>query len=239
MNPRLLQLTLVAAAALSNVGSAQAELITLPEVPITVADCRPSDRWGVVNGRARCVPNSPPDTCANHGYWSTDQGGGSAYVPGVGTCYNQKPVPVYVPQPVPQNPAAYILTASGNETMNGYNCRSRIERYQNGSGTAVYNGVSENGAAANGTANHTCDPAALVTPWGYDLGVFFRDFPYLVRDPGTLGPAMQYFRDRGCAILSDNAGLKSQLQNLIGYWPQDPYAGGGYLNYAVCSSAVY
>ncbi len=146
---------------------------------------------------------------------------------------------MYVPQPVPQNPAAYILTASGNETMNGYNCRSRIERYQNGSGTAVYNGVSENGAAANGTANHTCDPAALVTPWGYDLGVFFRDFPYLVRDPGTLGPAMQYFRDRGCAILSDNAGLKSQLQNLIGYWPQDPYAGGGYLNYAVCPSAVY
>ncbi len=101
MNPRLLQLTLAAAAALSMIGSAQAELTTLPEVPITVADCRPGDEWTVVNGRARCTPKLPKDTCQNHGYWPTDQGGGSAWVPGVGTCYNDKPPPVYVPPPPP------------------------------------------------------------------------------------------------------------------------------------------
>ena len=76
--------------------AARAELITLPPVPVTVADCRPGDEWKhAPNGIMRCFPKQPPapppDNCSNHGLYSTNQGGGSTFVPGVGTCYNAAP----------------------------------------------------------------------------------------------------------------------------------------------------
>ncbi len=103
MSPRLI---LAAVAVLTSARPAWAELITLPGVPITVADCRAGDEWRVNDGVARCQPKRPPDTCQNHGYWPTDQGGGSAWVPGVGTCYT-----AYIPPPPPP-PACYY---SGNQ----------------------------------------------------------------------------------------------------------------------------
>ncbi len=100
-------LILAATAALACLRPAWAELITLPEVPITVADCKPGYEWRTVGGVARCTPKIT-DTCQNHGYWPTDQGGGSAWVPGVGTCYT-----AYIPPPPPPPPPACYY--SGNQ----------------------------------------------------------------------------------------------------------------------------
>ena len=72
---------------------AHAEIINLPAVPITVADCRAGYHWEVYGGITRCRPNLPPDNCENHGLWSYDQGGGSTWIPGVGPCYYQRPPP--------------------------------------------------------------------------------------------------------------------------------------------------
>ena len=97
-------------ATLVSVGSAQAELITLPEKPFTVADCRPGDEWQLgANGIMRCVKKyvPPPDNCGNHGLYATNQCGGSTWVPGVGTCYT-----AYIPPPPPPPPACYY---SGNQ----------------------------------------------------------------------------------------------------------------------------
>lgn len=98
MPSRLKPIALLIAIGLSlSIPAARAELITLPAVPVTVADCRPGDHWGRVNGIARCVPDQPPapvDTCNNHGLYATNQGGGSTFVPGVGTCYKAYVPPV-------------------------------------------------------------------------------------------------------------------------------------------------
>ncbi len=109
MSHRLAHIGLAAAAAISSIGYARAELITLPEGPFTVADCRPGDEWRLApNGIMRCFPKPvppPPDNCGNHGLYATNQGGGSTWVPGVGTCYT-----AYIPPPPP--PACYY---SGNQ----------------------------------------------------------------------------------------------------------------------------
>lgn len=88
---------------------AHAEVINLPAVPITVADCRPSDEWRAVGGIARCQPKFV-DSCSNHGLYANDQGGGSTFVAGVGTCYY-----AYTPPPPPacryalnSNPSFYL-----------------------------------------------------------------------------------------------------------------------------------
>lgn len=97
MNSRLKPIAFLIAVGIPlSIPAARAELITLPAVPVTVADCRPGDHWGRVNGIARCVPDAPPpapDNCGNHGLYTTDQGGGATFVPGVGTCYNPRPAP--------------------------------------------------------------------------------------------------------------------------------------------------
>lgn len=68
-------------------GAAKAQIIKMPPVAMTVADCRAGDEWRTVNGISKCQPKQPPDTCENHGLYSTNQGSGSTFVPGVGTCY--------------------------------------------------------------------------------------------------------------------------------------------------------
>jgi hypothetical protein len=44
-------------------GEAQAQLVKLPAVPFTVADCHPGDHWGSSpshGGLLRCLTNNPP-----------------------------------------------------------------------------------------------------------------------------------------------------------------------------------
>lgn len=96
-------------------GAAKAQIIKLPAVAMTVADCRAGDEWRTVNGISKCQPKQPPDTCENHGLYSTNQGSGSTFVPGVGTCY----YPYSPPPPACQ----YGPTVSNNSVaLIGYNC---------------------------------------------------------------------------------------------------------------------
>ena len=82
-----------------SMSSAQAQIINMPSVPMTVSDCRPGYHWEVYGGITRCRPDLPPDTCANHGLYAWDQGGGSTWIGGVGTCYYP-----YTPPPPPPPP---------------------------------------------------------------------------------------------------------------------------------------
>ncbi|CAJ0806988.1 hypothetical protein LMG18095_04533 [Ralstonia thomasii] len=65
MRKKLLVLATVGGVVLSGVlwESAQAQLIQLPSVPFTVADCHAGDHWGPSpshGGLLRCLPNNPP-----------------------------------------------------------------------------------------------------------------------------------------------------------------------------------
>ncbi|MCY0853656.1 hypothetical protein [Cupriavidus sp. D39] len=160
---------------------AKAELITLPAVPVTVADCRPGDHWGRVNGIARCVPDQPPapvDTCNNHGLYTTNQGGGSTFVPGVGTCYNAAPTgPVC--KYANGNPYYMVVVGPGNCNGADSGC--------SGTGIGVAWGTSGFGVFNNtdylpGGALNNLDPDnlqrtrawidATLSSWGYYKGAY-------------------------------------------------------------------
>lgn len=223
----------IAIATLLSISAARAELITLPAVPITVADCRLGDHWGRVNGIARCVSDTPPpialDNCTKHGLFDTNQGGGSTWIPGVGTCYNAPVAPAYS--------RIYAIAADLQEGMNHTSQSVQILRNaMDGSGwSRIYQAAT----------NEWYGQAALL-PWGYDLSPFLAT-GQTIRDPSTLRPPMQFFLDRGCQILSDNGGMANVIAPYgsgSGY-DLTPLAGNSfgssrrsYWNWAVCTNDV-
>ncbi|KAF3458130.1 hypothetical protein GO278_005090 [Ralstonia solanacearum] len=98
--------------------SAHAQLIKLPAVPFTVADCNPGQHWGTSpshGGLARCLTNNPPaaPTCPG----GTVQTAAPVWN---GESWSQ-PVCAAVPPPAPPSPppAGHVLVATTNTNSCG------------------------------------------------------------------------------------------------------------------------
>lgn len=120
MRKKLFTAAAVGAAALCGAlwSSAHAQLIKLPAVPFTVADCNPGQHWGTSpshGGLARCLTNNPPPapTCPG----GTVQTAAPVWN---GESWSQ-PVCAAVPPPAPPSPppAGHVLVATTNTNSCG------------------------------------------------------------------------------------------------------------------------
>ncbi|ANJ76615.1 hypothetical protein K6V72_27420 [Ralstonia insidiosa] len=104
-------------------GEAQAQLVKLPAVPFTVADCHPGDHWGSSpshGGLLRCLTNNPPPapTCpAGSTQTSAPVWNGEAW---------SQPVCAVIPPPAPPSPPpghVVVATATTNScgTLGAFN----------------------------------------------------------------------------------------------------------------------
>lgn len=95
-------------------GEAQAQLVKLPAVPFTVADCHPGDHWGSSpshGGLLRCLTNNPPPAPACPA--GTTQTSAPVWN---GEAWSQ-PVCAVIPPPAPPSPpppAGHVLVATTN-----------------------------------------------------------------------------------------------------------------------------